>query len=284
VGENVKVTRHVAGGIYDGRTITGRSSGFSSATWHGQGTQPLAFHRTRRRHPLAGLDEDISVEGLVLGKTVGRKPAVVRTLAGKTAANVKRGETMQTSRPDESIRRYKESGFRPRSGLQGLAAYWPTRLILLCASTNSKTWTEILANIATFVGIIFGIIGAIYVIRQWHLANSQWRFQRYDKLYAVYRANGILSNAVLGGRLSNQLMSEYARDVMGHDFLVGPEIHAFYDELYSQANILLTCESLVKNERDSTSQQTCKKSGVDSPMVCASASESKGAFSQAPEN
>ena len=126
-----------------------------------------------------------------------------------------------------------------------------------------KTWTEILANVATFVGIIFGIIGAVYVIRQWRLANSQWRFQRYDKLYEVYRANGDFINAVLGGRLSNQLMSEYARDVMGHDFLVGPEIRAFYDELYSQANILLTCESLVKNERDSTVTANLQKRQSD---------------------
>ena len=114
-----------------------------------------------------------------------------------------------------------------------------------------KTWTEILANLATFAGIVLGIVGAVYVIRQWRLANSQWRFQRYDKLYAVYRAKGDFINAAIGGRLSNQLMSEYARDVMGHDFLVGPEIRAFYDELYSQANILLTCESLVNSERDS---------------------------------
>jgi len=126
-----------------------------------------------------------------------------------------------------------------------------------------KTWTEILANIATFVGIIFGIIGAVYVILQWRLANSQWRFQRYDKLYAVYRANADFINAVLCGRLSNQLMSEYARDVMGHDFLVGPEIRAFYDELYSQANILLTCESLVKNERDSTVTANLQKRRSD---------------------
>jgi hypothetical protein len=126
-----------------------------------------------------------------------------------------------------------------------------------------KIWTEILANTATFVGIIFGIIGAVYVIRQWHLANSQWRFQRYDKLYAVYRANVDFINAVLGSRLSNQLMSEYARDVMGHDFLVGPEIHAFYNELYSQANILLTCESLVKNEQDSTVTANLQKRRSD---------------------
>jgi hypothetical protein len=45
-----------------------------------------------------------------------------------------------------------------------------------------KTWSEISANITTVVGIILGIIGAVYAICQWRLANSQWRFQRYDKL------------------------------------------------------------------------------------------------------
>jgi hypothetical protein len=89
-----------------------------------------------------------------------------------------------------------------------------------------KTWTEISANIATTVGIILGIIGAVYAIRQWRLANSQWRFQRYDKLYAIYQANINFINAVVGLRCSNQLMAEYARNVMGHELLFKPEIRA----------------------------------------------------------
>ena len=122
-----------------------------------------------------------------------------------------------------------------------------------------KTLTEISANIATDVGIISGIIGAISVIRQWRLSNAQWRFQRYEKFHAVYRANLDFINASIAGRLSNQLMSEYARDVMGHDFLVGQEIRAFYDEVYSKANILLTCQSMVQNERDSTVKANLQK-------------------------
>lgn len=113
-----------------------------------------------------------------------------------------------------------------------------------------KTWTEISANIATVVGIILGIIGAVYAIRQWRLANSQWRFQRYDKLYAIYQANINFINAVVGLRCSNQLMSEYARNVMGHELLFKPEIRAWFNELYEKANTALTCESLAKQESD----------------------------------
>jgi hypothetical protein len=113
-----------------------------------------------------------------------------------------------------------------------------------------KAWTEISANIATTVGIILGLIGAVYAIRQWRLANSQWRFQRYDKLYAIYQANINFINAVVGLRSDNQLMSKYARDVMGHELLFKPEIRDWFNELYDKANTALTCESLAKQESD----------------------------------
>jgi hypothetical protein len=113
-----------------------------------------------------------------------------------------------------------------------------------------KTLTEISANIATIVGIILGIIGAVYAIRQWHLANSQWRFQRYEKLYTIYQANISFINAVVGRRLSNQLMSEYARNVIGHELLFNPEIRTWFNELFEKANIALTCESLAEQESD----------------------------------
>ena len=113
-----------------------------------------------------------------------------------------------------------------------------------------KTWTEISANIATTVGIFLGIIGAIYAICQWHLANTQWRFQRYDKLYEIYQANIDFINAVVGMHCSNQLMSKYARDVLGHELLFKPEIRSWLNDLYANANKALTCESLAKQESD----------------------------------
>ena len=106
-----------------------------------------------------------------------------------------------------------------------------------------KTETEILANIAAIVGIF-------YAICQWQLSKQLWRFQRYDKLYAIYQANINFINAVVGLRCSNQLMSEYARNVMGHELLFKPEMRAWFNELYEKANIALTCESLAKQESD----------------------------------
>jgi len=37
---------------------------------------------------------------------------------------------------------------------------------------------------------------------------------------------------------------------MSREFLVGPKIRSFHDELYSQSSILLTCDSMVEGERD----------------------------------
>jgi hypothetical protein len=104
-----------------------------------------------------------------------------------------------------------------------------------------KTWAEISANVAAVVGIVLGIIGG-------RLALRQWQLQRYDKFYAIYRRNVDFINAVLGGRLSNQLLSEYSLNVMDQGFLFKLETRSFFDELYSQANDLLTRESLLKGK------------------------------------
>ena len=126
---------------------------------------------------------------------------------------------------------------------------WRLNTFAMCLD-QIKTWTEISANIATVVGIILGIIGAVYAIRQWRLAYSQWRFQRYDKLYAIYQANINFINAVVGLRCSNQLMSEYARNVMGHELLFKPEIQLGLMNFMKKANTALTCESIAKRESD----------------------------------
>ncbi|HEY2329076.1 MAG TPA: hypothetical protein VGI63_04610 [Verrucomicrobiae bacterium] len=104
-----------------------------------------------------------------------------------------------------------------------------------------KTWTEIFANVFAVVGIIFGIVGG-------RLALRQWQLQRYDKFYSIYRRNIDFINAVLGMRLSNQLLSEYALNVLDQGFLFKPKTRAFFNEIYSQANDLLTRESVLKDE------------------------------------
>lgn len=104
-----------------------------------------------------------------------------------------------------------------------------------------KTWTGIIANIAAVVGIILGIIGG-------RLALRQWQLHRYDKFYAIYRHNMEFINAVLGMRLSNQLLSEYALNVIDQGFLFKSDTRSFFNELYSQANDLLTRESLLNGK------------------------------------
>lgn len=111
-------------------------------------------------------------------------------------------------------------------------------------------WLEIRDTLAAFLTPAIGIGTLFIAYQQWQTNHSKFKFERYEKRLRVYEeVRKILSIVLRDANASFDELLRFRAAVSEADFLFGPEIPTYLDEIYRKGVALRTA---TEQYRDST--------------------------------
>lgn len=124
-------------------------------------------------------------------------------------------------------------------------------------------WLEIRDTLAAFLTPTIGI-GTLYIAyQQWQTNHSKFKFERYEKRLRVYEeVRKILSIVMRDANASFEDLLCFRSAVSEADFLFGPEIPAYLDEIYRKGLELRSAKAQYRDRTQSTPP------GYDHQKIC----------------